>query len=559
MNDLHDLHRDQDFIEGKLRPSGETKFAKYTLPGGENYRELILTSPQSQQEDKTHYGGIKGYIAHVRINDRIDSENKKTLFIEEIQATEHQKGRKEGYKDPKKQAEYDARMKELTRLENENRKERRIYLDMIGMSDKQSERSKELKREEGRIADEIYRLNQENPHTAVPSAPFKKSWHELALKRMLRYAAEKGYDKIAWTTGEQQADRYDLSKQVDDIHYNEEDGLYNISAVKNNTEVLSKENQTIEQVAGILGKDIAEKIKKGDGVETESDDPELTFGSYKSLTGLDLKVGGEGMKAFYDRMIPQALQKMVKKYGAKVQPSKISKADDIEFAKGSGYPTIQPSVEITPSLKDYAMQGQPLFQKAERNMDENPELAVDQLRNILKENEVPAHIVDSIETPDGRKAYGVYDLVDQAIKFSKTVGKTTGYHEGFHAYINMFLSPQAQTEMFAEARRINPELRSNIEAEEWLADQFSDYAMNYFGKNESGAAKNWTGRLVQFFNRLMRKVQVALGLETKFNNLFTDIVEGKRPAKAPSVAEGVKYQQAPREPKTLTGYILKEM
>ena len=37
---------------------------------------------------------------------------------------------------------------------------------------------------------------------------------------MLRYAAENGYDKIAWTTGEQQAERYDLSKKVHSIDYN---------------------------------------------------------------------------------------------------------------------------------------------------------------------------------------------------------------------------------------------------------------------------------------------------------------------------------------------------
>ena len=53
----------------------------------------------------------------------------------------------------------------------------------------------------------------------LPDAPWKKDWHELALRRMLRYAAENGYDKIAWTTGEQQAERYDLSKQGDSIDY----------------------------------------------------------------------------------------------------------------------------------------------------------------------------------------------------------------------------------------------------------------------------------------------------------------------------------------------------
>ena len=44
--------------------------------------------------------------------------------------------------------------------------------------------------------------------TGVPAAPFEKNWHELAFKRVLRYAAENGYDFVAWTTGAQQAERY---------------------------------------------------------------------------------------------------------------------------------------------------------------------------------------------------------------------------------------------------------------------------------------------------------------------------------------------------------------
>ena len=41
----------------------------------------------------------------------------------------------------------------------------------------------------------------------VPDMPFKKTdqWVNLALRRMMRYAAENGFDRIAWTNGEQQA------------------------------------------------------------------------------------------------------------------------------------------------------------------------------------------------------------------------------------------------------------------------------------------------------------------------------------------------------------------
>ena len=41
----------------------------------------------------------------------------------------------------------------------------------------------------------------------VPDAPFKKTWHEFVLKRLIRLAAENNFDYMAWTTGEQQAER----------------------------------------------------------------------------------------------------------------------------------------------------------------------------------------------------------------------------------------------------------------------------------------------------------------------------------------------------------------
>ena len=59
------------------------------------------------------------------------------------------------------------------------------------------------------------------------------------MKRMIRYAAENGFDKLAWTTGEQQAERYDLSKQVDKIYYSPyEDGTFEVTAtLKNGAEI----------------------------------------------------------------------------------------------------------------------------------------------------------------------------------------------------------------------------------------------------------------------------------------------------------------------------------
>lgn len=43
---------------------------------------------------------------------------------------------------------------------------------------------------------------------SVPDAPFKRSWQELGIRRLIRHAAENGIDTVAWTTGEDQVRRY---------------------------------------------------------------------------------------------------------------------------------------------------------------------------------------------------------------------------------------------------------------------------------------------------------------------------------------------------------------
>src|SRR5438874_1584845 len=56
----------------------------------------------------------------------------------------------------------------------------------------------------------------------ISDAPFvgdTSQWSSLALKRMIRYAAEHGYDQISWTPGSVQTERYDLSKQISELHY----------------------------------------------------------------------------------------------------------------------------------------------------------------------------------------------------------------------------------------------------------------------------------------------------------------------------------------------------
>ena len=64
------------------------------------------------------------------------------------------------------------------------------------------------------------------------------AWTKLGLKVALKEAVKEGADKIAWTTGEQQNGRYDLSKQVDTIDAKRnKDGTYEVQADKDGSKI----------------------------------------------------------------------------------------------------------------------------------------------------------------------------------------------------------------------------------------------------------------------------------------------------------------------------------
>jgi hypothetical protein len=177
------------------------------------------------------------------------------------------------------------------------------------------------------------------------------------MKRAIRYAAENGFDKIAWTTGEQQADRYDMSKKVDTIGYiKNNDGTYNVQVMRGDESLWHDKSATPQVIADNIGKEIAEKIENGEKTTTKDG----LQGEMNILSGLDLKVGGKGMKKFYDQMLPRATQKFVKKYGSKVET--VSFGDGKESDKEAG---LQLGFEITPKMKATALgQGMPLFSYA---------------------------------------------------------------------------------------------------------------------------------------------------------------------------------------------------
>lgn len=152
-----------------------------------------------------------------------DADGKRTLFIEEVHSDWHQAVRKQGYKSPASQTLLDEATRQYDAWQAAN-----PGVDAAVWREQNAELSNAVSRA-GAV-------------TGVPDAPFKTSWPELGLKRMIRWAAENGFDRIAWTPGDVQAERYDLSKQVSQIDFNRSDvdeavGVLNVAGMDGDTVV----------------------------------------------------------------------------------------------------------------------------------------------------------------------------------------------------------------------------------------------------------------------------------------------------------------------------------
>jgi hypothetical protein len=73
------------------------QFGKWTLPGGDNYREVLLKLPTSQSAFKKqeHWGNEENILAHIRLKDRTTPDGRKILFVEELQSDWGQDKRKQ--------------------------------------------------------------------------------------------------------------------------------------------------------------------------------------------------------------------------------------------------------------------------------------------------------------------------------------------------------------------------------------------------------------------------------------------------------------------------------
>lgn len=238
--DMHDIGAFSYPDDMSDEIQGYARWASQREDGGTNYREMLLINDSYQgdpdygetmeaskdrfsafrQSDSgiTHYPE-ENIIYHVRTTDRVAEDGGKVLYIEELQSDWAQRGRKMGFYNP------EARNADIVQAElGDIEKQKKILADKV-MRDTYpdyepggnkymiddyaiAEKSKpyaKLMREEKSLEKEL------NIGRALPRGPFVDStdkWSTLAVKRLLRYATDNGYDYIAITPGKLQAKRW---------------------------------------------------------------------------------------------------------------------------------------------------------------------------------------------------------------------------------------------------------------------------------------------------------------------------------------------------------------
>ena len=445
-------------------PAGGTQYEKYTLPGGINYREVLLTLPvntsasgqplpagwklgdQAETDPalanhamryfveadgavagygatpqaaidrarvnaarnghepdiyrSSHWEGTLNVLAHIRLNDRTDADGKRVLFVEEIQSDWAQQGKKHGFKSEQSadtvtaEQRHDAHMAMTAVLKE---------LDFLGFDNVTQAWSNVFRHpdwtdrwdvEAGPDRDVIQRrIDIEHRWQAqgggeggreVPRAPFvgkTDAWVSLAIKRVIKMAVDEGFDRVAFVNGRQSADRYKLSHEVRTIEWapvtmpagsTKAHGTHVTIDTPAGLGRFNVDPDGIVKMTTIPGVFARSQIKDKplDEVVGKAMSDKIMSEARGKLEGDGLNIGGEGMVAFYDQIVPKVAKDVLKKLGGQMGAVRIDgipggareAGDAMDRAENPDFKMLtQPGFDITDSMRDKAAGGLPMF------------------------------------------------------------------------------------------------------------------------------------------------------------------------------------------------------
>jgi hypothetical protein len=339
-------------------------------------------------------------LLHIRFSERKDSAGERILVIEEIQSDIAKRGQKEGFrpkgfeatnkKIKQLEAEKEANQEEMQKYADMSANEREqagmtqekwdnlilksenlddeIYAEQLAMIELPQGTEKSRTKQPGtpelfviKTPQEYgYGLNKRSvfygntEQEAINNAKFfikdaqergldrgpfimdTKDYMELGLKRMILWASENGFEKIAWTTGEQQMKRYNqMVEGINELTVGYRNDRYRILGTGAGDENIDSGDITRAQLDDYVGERVANKIENS--IFDENPDAEVDYTLIDKNEYLHVEVPVDDLKLpkdprhflmiAYDKVLKNAAQKLGKKYDAKVGVGEIGQPE----------------------------------------------------------------------------------------------------------------------------------------------------------------------------------------------------------------------------------------
>ena len=275
--------------------NGDTLYSMLSLgrEGSLTYSEVLLTwNPAEECYRSPHWAGVNNVIAHIRMTDLQDG----TLFVEELQS------------------------------------------------------------------DWAQGLRRGKALAAAPFVDATGKWLTLALKQTLHEAVSKDAVRVAFVSGAQATAREALHPDIArfELRCNSRTQQYRLDAfdragqpfVHADGEVLRREfteADAQEVMERVMGRELAERLRQQEKQEVRGNDQ---HGYRQVLAGQDIVIAGDGMKAFYDRIVPNTLKVLLKKLDPAIRLQSC-------YLLETG--SEQLAFDVTDTLRDKVRAGQPLF------------------------------------------------------------------------------------------------------------------------------------------------------------------------------------------------------
>jgi hypothetical protein len=339
----------------------DTNYGGYTIPGGKNYRERLMTLGTDKDKPRynsSHWTDHDNVLAHIRMSDRTVEPTEEQIEPILQKLAKHQG--LNSWKYLASGAVHPALQNKIITPQEAADVSRfmkwRNGYDQAPGTGKRLLHVEELQSDWGQEGRDKGFHDPENPYEVVnrytkevvsqhpdyqsmwdayrtapnsndldiitaknekpPAAPYVQNtqhWTDLALKNVLREAALGNYEGVVFSPGQAQADRYGLEKHLDTLAYYPDN--QSLVGYRNKDNVFQQANVKPEDVKSHVGSEIAERLLNESNARNVG-----TRDQVHVLQGGDLKAGGLGMKGYYDNIVPKSVMRLAQQHDPAAKP-----------------------------------------------------------------------------------------------------------------------------------------------------------------------------------------------------------------------------------------------